>query len=81
MRFFVQSLDGDARNWFKEFPPRSVDGIATLDDSFLRHWGNKKDLLYYVTEFGALVITLNCTTHAYLASGQLRSLPCQSHAE
>jgi hypothetical protein len=27
------------------------------------------------------VITLNCTTHAYLASGQLISLPCQSHAE
>jgi hypothetical protein len=23
------------------------------------------------------VITLNCTTHAYLASGQLISLPCQ----
>jgi hypothetical protein len=27
------------------------------------------------------VITLNCTTHAYLASGQLISLPCQNYAE
>jgi ribonuclease HI len=54
MRVFVQSLDGDARDWFKDLPPRSIDGIATLDDSFLRNWGNKKDLLYYITEFGAL---------------------------
>lgn len=27
------------------------------------------------------VITLNCTIHAYLASGQLIALHCQSHAE
>jgi hypothetical protein len=27
------------------------------------------------------VITLNCTNYAYLASGQLISLPCQRHAE
>jgi hypothetical protein len=54
LRFFVQSLDDDAKDWFKDFPPRYVDGITSLDDSFLRHWGNKKDLLYYVTEFGAL---------------------------
>jgi hypothetical protein len=54
MRVFVQSLDGDARDWFKEFPPRSIDEIATLDDSFLRNWGSKKYLLYYITEFGAL---------------------------
>jgi hypothetical protein len=52
MRVFVQSLDGDARDWFKDFPPRSVDEIDALDDSFLRHWGNKKYLLYYITELG-----------------------------
>jgi hypothetical protein len=28
-----------------------------------------------------LVITLNCTTHAYLASGQLISLPCENSVE
>jgi hypothetical protein len=54
MRVFVQSLDGDARDWFKDLPPRSIDGIVALDDSFLRNWGNKKYLLYYITEFGAL---------------------------
>jgi hypothetical protein len=54
MRVFVQRLDGDARDWFKDLPPRSIDEIASLDDSFLRHSGNKKYLLYYITEFGAL---------------------------
>jgi hypothetical protein len=54
MRVFVQSLDGDVRDWFKDLPPRSIDGIVALDDSFLRHWGNKKYLLYYITKFGAL---------------------------
>jgi hypothetical protein len=54
MRVFVQSLDGDVRDWFKDLPPGSIDGIASLDDAFLRNWGNKKYLLYYITEFEAL---------------------------
>jgi hypothetical protein len=37
MRVFVLSLDGDSRDWFKEFPPRYIDGISSLDESFLRH--------------------------------------------
>jgi hypothetical protein len=54
MKGFVQSLDRDVRDWFKDLPPRSIDGIATLDDSFLRQWGSKKYVLYYITKFGAL---------------------------
>jgi hypothetical protein len=54
MRLFVQSLDGEARKWFRSFPPNSIAGIEALDETFLRHWGNKKDFLYYITEFGAL---------------------------
>jgi hypothetical protein len=34
--------------------PISIDRIVSLDDSFLRHWGNKNNILYYITEFGAL---------------------------
>ena len=52
MRVFVQSLDGEARKWFKELAPRCIVDIEALDDVFLRHWGDKKDLLYYHTEFG-----------------------------
>jgi hypothetical protein len=54
MRVFVQSLDGEARKWFRGLTPGSIVGIEALDDAFLRHWGDKKDFLYYITEFGSL---------------------------
>jgi len=54
MRVFVQSLDGEARKWFKELPQRSIIDIEALDDAFLKQWGDKKDLLYCHTEFGNL---------------------------
>jgi len=54
MRVFIQSLDGEARKWFKELSPRSIEDIKALDDAFLKHWGDKKDLLYYHAEFGNL---------------------------
>jgi hypothetical protein len=54
MRLLVQSLNGEARKWFKSFPPNSITDIVALDDSFLKHWGDRKDLLYYITEFGDL---------------------------
>jgi hypothetical protein len=51
---FCTELNGDAKDWFKDFPPRSIDEIDALDDSFLIHWGNKKKSLYYIIEFGAI---------------------------
>ena len=53
-RFFVQSLDGEARKWFRNLPPGSINGINALDDFFLKKWGDRKDYLYYITEFGSL---------------------------
>jgi hypothetical protein len=40
--------------WFKALPPGSIDGIEALDNAFLRQWGDKKDFMYYMTEFGSL---------------------------
>ena len=54
MRIFVRSLDGEARKWFRDFPPGSIVGIKALDDAFLRQWGDKKEFLYYIREFGYL---------------------------
>jgi hypothetical protein len=54
MRIFVHSLDGEARKWFRALTPGSIDGIEALDDIFLRQWGDKKDFMYYITEFGSL---------------------------
>lgn len=54
MRFFVQSLDGQARKWFRDLTPRSITDIEALDDAFIKHCGDKKDLLYYHNDFGNL---------------------------
>ena len=54
MRVFVQSLDGEVRKWFRELPPNSIDGITTLEEVFMRQWGDTNDYFYYITEFGAL---------------------------
>jgi hypothetical protein len=34
--------------------PRSIVGIEALDSVFLRQWGDRKDFMYYMTEFGSL---------------------------
>ena len=50
----MQSLDGEARKWFRSLALGSISGSEALDDAFLRHWVDKKDFLYYIIEFGAL---------------------------
>jgi hypothetical protein len=54
MRVFVQSLDGEVRKWFRGLAPGSIAGIEALDNAFLRQWGDRKDFMYYMTEFGSL---------------------------
>jgi len=54
MRVFVQSLDGEVRKWFRGLAPGSIVGIEALDSDFLRQWGDRKDFMYYMTEFGSL---------------------------
>ena len=44
-------LDGQARKWFKEFLVGSIAGIEALYDIFLKHWGERRDHLYYITKF------------------------------
>jgi hypothetical protein len=54
MKIFIHSLEVEARKWFRALPPGSIDGIEALDSAFLRQWGDKKDFMYYMTEFGSL---------------------------
>jgi hypothetical protein len=54
MRIFVHILQGEAKKWFRALPPGSIYGIRALDNAFLRQWGDKKDFMYYMTEFGSL---------------------------
>ena len=35
-------------------PVGSIDDIEVLEEVFMKHWGDTKDFMYYITEFGAL---------------------------
>jgi hypothetical protein len=54
MRVFVQSLDGEVRKWFRGLALGSIAGIEALDSAFLRQSRDRKDFMYYMTEFGSL---------------------------
>jgi len=54
MRVFIQTLDDEVRKWFRRLAPGSITGIEALDSAFLRQWGDKKDFMYYMTEFRSL---------------------------
>jgi hypothetical protein len=54
MRLFVQTLEGDVRKWFRELPVASIDSWPALEVAFMRQWGEKRDSLYYLNEFGSL---------------------------
>jgi hypothetical protein len=54
MRVFVQRLDGEFRKWFRGLTLGSIARIEALDKAFLRQWGDKKDFMYYMIEFGYL---------------------------
>lgn len=47
----MKSLDGEAKKWFRGFLVNSITRIEVLDNVFLKHWGDKKDYMYYLTEF------------------------------
>jgi hypothetical protein len=50
----VQTFEGQVRTWFRGLPVGSIPSYNDLETSFIRQWGEKKDHLYYLTEFGAL---------------------------
>jgi hypothetical protein len=54
MRLFVQSLDGEVRKWFQGLPPASITNIEVLDEAFIKQWGDRRDYLYYINEFGVI---------------------------
>jgi hypothetical protein len=54
MRLFIQSLYGEVRKWFRGLPLASIAYIEASDETFIKQWGNRRDYLYYITEFGAL---------------------------
>jgi hypothetical protein len=53
-RLLVQTFEGQVQTWFQSLPAASILSYDALEDAFLRQWGERKDHLYYLTEFGSL---------------------------
>jgi hypothetical protein len=53
-RLLVQTFEGQVRTWFQTLPAASILSYDALEDAFLKQWGERKDHLYYLTEFGSL---------------------------
>ena len=54
MSLFVQRLDGEVRKWFWGLPPASIADIDALYEAIIKQWGDIRDYLHYIIEFGAL---------------------------
>ncbi len=54
MTWFVQSLDGDGRTWFKSLPNASIITWEQLENSFTQKWGEKRNHEYLLTKFNAI---------------------------
>lgn len=51
MKFFVQSLTGDVRAWFRSLPTNTIANPYALYQNFLNRWEKKKDQLHILTEY------------------------------
>ena len=51
MSFFVQSLEGNVRTWFRKLLANSIRNWEEITNIFKNQWGVKKDALYCLTKF------------------------------
>lgn len=54
LRLFVQSLEGEARKWFKSLANNIVHTWEEMENFFTLKWGEKRDHGYVLTKFNAL---------------------------
>jgi hypothetical protein len=54
MRAFSQSLQGDAKEWFRNLQPESISSWEELKDVFLKFWGERKSWDQHLAEFHAM---------------------------
>jgi hypothetical protein len=54
MRAFSQSLQGDAKAWFRHLQPQSISSWDELREAFRRFWGEKKSWDLLLSEFYAM---------------------------
>jgi hypothetical protein len=66
LRLLVQTFEGQVQAWFRSLPAGSILSYDALEDAFLRQWGERKDHLYYLTEFGSLKINKSKTIMEFI---------------
>jgi hypothetical protein len=49
MKMFVQTLEGDARTWYKSLPVASIDGWDSFKCKFTEKWGHKQDNSFLIS--------------------------------
>jgi len=54
LRLFVQSLDGEARKWFKGLPNNSTTTCKEMEHLFTQRWREKRDHGYSLKKFNAI---------------------------
>ena len=54
LRLFIQSLDGEARKWFKYLTNNVVTTWEEMENFFTLKWGEKRNHGYVLTEFISL---------------------------
>ena len=54
LRLFVQSLDGEARKWFKSLAANSINTWEAMEEAFVKKWGDRRDHGDTLTEFNTL---------------------------
>jgi hypothetical protein len=53
-RLLIQTLEGQLRTWFRALAVGSLRSYKELENSFIRQWEERRDHLYYLTEFEPL---------------------------
>ena len=71
MKFFVQSLTGDVKTWFRELPINTIADPDALYQTFLNRWEKKKDPLHILSEYESLKRGPQETVQDYCASSIL----------
>ena len=54
MRLFSQSLLGEAKKWFKDFPDGSIMNFQAFQNAFLDRWDDKQNPLQLLSQYNSL---------------------------
>ena len=54
MRLFAKNLSGEAKKWYKDLPPGSIQNFAAFQTTFLDKWDDKQSPLQVLSQYNNL---------------------------